>query len=191
MPNTPLFIKACLAEPVDRIPVWLMRQAGRYLPEYRKLREQYPFLTLCKTPSLATEVTLQPLERFGMDAAILFSDILLVLEAMGVDLAFDEKIGPRLGRTGSAEEQVDSLSIPDPEQELRYVLDAIRQDPGPPAPTPSASDACSAAWFGCRRARRAPGSPVLAPRAWRGASRRCDAGSAVSGSGDPRACRSP
>jgi uroporphyrinogen decarboxylase len=130
MPNIPLFIKACLAEPVDRIPVWLMRQAGRYLPEYRKIREKHPFLEVCKTPDLATEVTLQPLERFGMDAAILFSDILLVLEAMGVDLAFDEKIGPRLGRTGSAEEQVASLSVPDPEEELGYVLEAIRQVKG-------------------------------------------------------------
>jgi uroporphyrinogen decarboxylase len=130
MPNAPLFIKACLAEPVDRIPVWLMRQAGRYLPEYRKIREKHPFLQVCKTPDLATEVTLQPLERFGMDAAILFSDILLILEAMGVDLTFDEKVGPRLGRTGTAEEQVESLSIPDPEEELGYVLDAIRQVKG-------------------------------------------------------------
>jgi len=127
MRNASLFVKACLAQPVDHIPVWLMRQAGRYLPEYRKIRERHPFLTVCKTPDLATEVTLQPLERFGMDAAILFSDILLVLEAMGVDLVFDEKKGPRLGRSGTAEEQVQSLSIPDPEEDLRCVLEAIRQ----------------------------------------------------------------
>jgi uroporphyrinogen decarboxylase len=130
MPTVPRFVKACLAQPVDRIPVWIMRQAGRYLPEYRKLRGEYPFLTLCKTPALATEVTLQPLERFPMDAAILFSDILLLLEAMGVDLAFDEKVGPRLGRGESGEERVRSLSVPDPVQEMGYVLDAIRQIKG-------------------------------------------------------------
>lgn len=130
MPTVPRFVKACLAQPVDRIPVWIMRQAGRYLPEYRKLRGEYPFLTLCKTPALATEVTLQPLERFRMDAAILFSDILLLLEAMGVDLAFDEKVGPRLGRGESGEERVRSLPVPDPVQEMGYVLDAIRQIKG-------------------------------------------------------------
>jgi uroporphyrinogen decarboxylase len=100
------------------------------MPEYRKLREKYPFLTMCKTPDLATEVTLQPIERFGMDAAILFSDILLILEAMGVELAFDDKVGPRLGRSASMEEQVESLSIPDPEEEMGYVMDTIRQVKG-------------------------------------------------------------
>ena len=124
------FVKACFAQPVDRIPVWLMRQAGRYLPEYRKLRAKYPFLTLCKTPDLATEVTLQPIERFGMDAAILFSDILLVLEAMGVEIAFEENVGPRLGRWSDMEAQIESLSIPDPEEEMGYVTDTIRQVKG-------------------------------------------------------------
>ena len=130
MATSSLFVKACLAQPVDRVPVWIMRQAGRYLPEYRKIREQVPFLTLCKTPELATEVTLQPLERFGMDAAILFSDILLLLEAMGVELAFDEQVGPRLGRGETGAERVRSVSVPDPEQEMGYVLDAIRQIKG-------------------------------------------------------------
>ena len=124
------FVKACFALPVDRIPVWLMRQAGRYMPEYRKLREKYPFLTLCKTPDLATEVTLQPVERFGMDAAILFSDILLMLEAMGVEIAFDDNVGPRLGRSADMETQVESLSIPDPEEEMGFVMDTIRQVKG-------------------------------------------------------------
>lgn len=130
MPTVPRFVRACLGQPVDCIPVWIMRQAGRYLPEYRKLRQKVPFLTLCKTPDLATEVTLQPLERFHMDAAILFSDILLLLEAMGVELAFDEKVGPRLGRGESGEERVRSLSVPDPVEEMGYVLDAIRQIKG-------------------------------------------------------------
>ena len=97
------------------------------MPEYRKLRERYPFLTLCRDPGLAAEVTLQPLERFRMDAAILFSDILVLLEAMGVELAFDEEIGPSLGRGKSSEERIRSLSIPDPALEMGYVLDAIRQ----------------------------------------------------------------
>jgi uroporphyrinogen decarboxylase len=127
MPIVSRFIKACLARPVDRIPVWIMRQAGRYLPEYRKIRERVPFLTLCKSPELAAEVTLQPVERFRMDAAILFSDILLLLEAMGVELAFDEKVGPRLGRGETGEERVRSVSVPDPALEMGYVLDAIRQ----------------------------------------------------------------
>ncbi len=126
----PRFVKACRAEPVDRVPVWLMRQAGRYLPEYRRLRERYPFLTLCKTPDLAAEVTLQPLERFHMDAAILFSDILLILEAMGIDLVFEDKVGPRLGRSAGTEQKVRSLSIPEPDVELGYVLDTIRQVKG-------------------------------------------------------------
>ena len=124
------FVRACLGQPVDHIPVWIMRQAGRYLPEYRKLRGEHPFLTLCKTPALATEVTLQPLERFRMDAAILFSDILLLLEAMGVGLAFDDKVGPRLGRGESGEDRVRALSVPDPVQEMGFVMDAIRQIKG-------------------------------------------------------------
>jgi uroporphyrinogen decarboxylase len=126
MAASSLFLKACLAWPVDRVPVWIMRQAGRYLPEYRKLREQSPFLTLCKTPELAAEATLQPIERFRMDAAILFSDILLLLEAMGVEVAFDEKVGPRLGRGEPGQERVRSISRPDPVQEMGYVLDAIK-----------------------------------------------------------------
>jgi len=104
-----------------------MRQAGRYLPEYRKLREAHPFLELCKTPALAVEVTLQPLERFGMDAAILFSDILLLLETMGADLRFDEKLGPRLRCRGVREGGDHGLKVPDPERGLGFVLDAVRQ----------------------------------------------------------------
>lgn len=121
------FVAACRGQPVDRPPVWLMRQAGRYLPEYRKVREKHSFLTLCRTPELAAEVTLQPVERFGMDAAILFSDILLILEAMGVDLRFDESQGPQLARSGSLEEQIAGLRVPDPEAEMGYVFETLRQ----------------------------------------------------------------
>ncbi len=121
------FLEACHGRPVDRIPIWLMRQAGRYLPEYRKLRKRYAFLTLCKDPDLAAEVTLQPVERFGMDAAILFSDILLILEAMGADLRFDEKAGPRLDRPADEREMVRSLALPDPEEEMGFVPETIRR----------------------------------------------------------------
>lgn len=121
------FLKACRGEPVDRLPVWLMRQAGRYLPEYRKLRESHPFLELCKTPALAVEVTLQPLERFDMDAAILFSDILLLLEAMGAELHFHEKLGPRLRCDGIRAGRDDGLKVPDPDRVLGFVPDAVRQ----------------------------------------------------------------
>ncbi len=130
MAASSVFVEACLGRSVDRLPVWLMRQAGRYLPEYRELRGRFPFLTLCKTPSLAAEVTLQPVERFRMDAAILFSDILLILEAMGVELAFGEKGGPRLGSGEPGEERVRLLSVPDPADDMGYVLDAIRQIKG-------------------------------------------------------------
>src|SRR5580765_7203518 len=92
------FLEACLRRPTAFTPVWLMRQAGRYLPEYRALRARYDFLSLCKTPAAAAEVTLQPIERLGVDAAILFADILLVLEPLGVGLEFTRGDGPRIDR---------------------------------------------------------------------------------------------
>ena len=120
-------LRALLRQPVDRTPVWLMRQAGRYLPEYRATRARAgDFLTLCKTPELACEVTLQPLARFPLDAAILFSDILTIPDAMGLGLSIDEGIGPRLARPIVAPGDVDRLGVPDPEGELRYVMDAVR-----------------------------------------------------------------
>lgn len=126
-PQNKRLLKALLREPVDRTPVWIMRQAGRYLPEYRATRERAGnFMTLCKTPELACEVTLQPLQRFDLDAAILFSDILTVPDAMGLELSIEEGVGPRFARTVRSEGDIDGLARPDPERELRYVMDAVR-----------------------------------------------------------------
>ena len=121
------YLRALLKQPIDRTPVWIMRQAGRYLPEYRATRERAgDFLTLCKTPELACEVTLQPLERFELDAAILFSDILTIPDAMGLGLSLNEGEGPRFSSPLRDTAAINQLSIPDPEQELRYVMDAVR-----------------------------------------------------------------
>lgn len=121
------FIKALLKQPVARTPVWMMRQAGRYLPEYRKVREQAgSFLDLCTNPELACEVTLQPLRRFDFDAAILFSDILTIPDAMGLGLYFGEGEGPKFKYPVRTAADIEKLPIPDPEMELRYVMDAVR-----------------------------------------------------------------
>jgi len=121
-------LRALKRQPVDCTPVWLMRQAGRYLPEYNATRSRAgSFLALCKTPALATEVTLQPLERFPLDAAILFSDILTIPDAMGLGLAFSEGEGPRFAHPLRNERDVAALAAPDPTAELRYVLDAVRE----------------------------------------------------------------
>lgn len=121
------FLNALLKKPVDATPVWMMRQAGRYLPEYRATREKAgDFLTLCKTPELACEVTLQPLERYELDAAILFSDILTIPDAMGLGLSVNEGIGPKFERTVRTEKEVNNIAVPDMEDDLGYVMDAIR-----------------------------------------------------------------
>jgi len=121
------FLRALRREAVDRTPVWIMRQAGRYLPEYRATRQRAgDFLTLCKTPDLACEVTLQPLDRFPLDAAILFSDILTIPDAMGLGLTLDEGVGPRFTRPIHEVTQIAQLGVPDPESDLRYVMDAVR-----------------------------------------------------------------
>jgi uroporphyrinogen decarboxylase len=121
------FIKALLKQPVARTPVWMMRQAGRYLPEYRKVREQAgSFLDLCTNPELACEVTLQPLRRFDFDAAILFSDILTIPDAMGLGLYFGEGEGPKFKHPVKTAADIEKLAVPDPETELRYVMDAVR-----------------------------------------------------------------
>lgn len=120
-------LRALVRQPVDRTPVWIMRQAGRYLPEYRAVRERAgSFLTLCSTPELACEVTLQPLARFSLDAAIVFSDILTVPAAMGMELVFTEGEGPGFPEPLRSKSDVEGLRRPDPEVELRYVMDAVR-----------------------------------------------------------------
>ena len=120
-------IRALLRQPVDVTPVWMMRQAGRYLPEYLRVRKQAgSFMALCTNPELACEVTLQPLERFPLDAAILFSDILTIPDAMGLGLYFEEGEGPRFKKPLRTAADVNALAVPDPEIELRYVMDAVR-----------------------------------------------------------------
>lgn len=120
-------LRALLREPVDVTPVWMMRQAGRYLPEYRATRARAgSFMDLCRNPELACEVTIQPLERYPLDAAILFSDILTVPDAMGLGLYFTEGEGPRFERPLQDEAAVNALGLPDMEQDLGYVMDAVR-----------------------------------------------------------------
>jgi uroporphyrinogen decarboxylase len=127
-PKNDNFLRALLREPVDYTPTWLMRQAGRYLPEYNETRRRAGnFLNLCKNPSLACEVTLQPLARFPLDAAILFSDILTVPDAMGLGLYFAEGEGPKFERPLREEWAIRDLAAPDPDAHLRYVLDAVRE----------------------------------------------------------------
>lgn len=121
------FLKALARQPVDRAPMWVMRQAGRYLPEYRKVRAQcQDFMALCQTPELACEVTLQPLRRFPLDAAIVFSDILTVPHAMGLDLAFLAGEGPCFHQPVRTLSDIQGLKNPDPESELGYVMETIR-----------------------------------------------------------------
>ncbi len=121
------FLRALRREPVDRTPVWIMRQAGRYLPEYRATRARAgSFVNLCKTPELACEVTLQPIARYALDAAILFSDILTIPDAMGLGLSVEEGTGPRLAKPVRTHADIAALTAPDPETDLRYVMDAVR-----------------------------------------------------------------
>lgn len=122
-----LLIKACYRQSVPRTPVWIMRQAGRYLPEYRAVRSRVDFLTLCKTPELAAEVTIQPVDIVDVDAAIIFSDILVVPEAMGMELFVEEgKGGPRFASPVGGRADIEKLAVPDPHDRLGYVMDALR-----------------------------------------------------------------
>lgn len=127
-PDNDTFLRALLRQPVEYTPVWLMRQAGRYLPEYMETRRRAgSFLELCKNPQLACEVTLQPLARFNLDAAILFSDILTVPDAMGLGLYFSEGEGPKFERPLREEWAIRDLTAPDPNVHLRYVMDAVAE----------------------------------------------------------------
>lgn len=121
------YLRALLKQPVDMTPVWMMRQAGRYLPEYKATRaEAGDFMSLCKNAELACEVTLQPLRRFPLDAAILFSDILTIPDAMGLGLYFETGEGPRFKNPITCKADVDKIGLPDPEGELQYVMNAVR-----------------------------------------------------------------
>ena len=120
-----LFLRALKGETVERPPVWMMRQAGRYLPEFMKIKEKYDFLTRCQTPELASEITVQPIRRFGMDAAILFSDILVIPQAMGIEVQMKPDFGPYLPKPIRNETDVEQVLIPDVNEELDYVMQAI------------------------------------------------------------------
>ena len=121
-----LYLKALRGETVSRPPVWMMRQAGRYLPEFIAIREKYDFFTRCRTPELASEITVQPIRRYGMDAAILFSDILVVPQAMNIPFEMKEGLGPYLPNPIRSQKDVDQTIIPDINEELGYVMDAIK-----------------------------------------------------------------
>jgi uroporphyrinogen decarboxylase len=120
-----LLLRACRREPVERAPVWMMRQAGRYLAEYRAVRQRADFLTMVRTPELAVEVTLQPVELVGVDAAIIFSDILVVPQAMGMELSVDEGVGPRFHAPLRSPADFDALREVEPERDLGYMLEAL------------------------------------------------------------------
>ena len=127
-PKNDTFLRALMRQPTDYTPLWLMRQAGRYLPEYRETRKRAgSFLDLCKSPGMACEVTLQPLTRYKLDAAILFSDILTVPDAMGLGLYFAEGEGPKFERPLKEEWEIRNLAVPDPNIELGYVMDAVAE----------------------------------------------------------------
>ena len=126
MSENSLFIRACKRQATERTPIWIMRQAGRYLPEYRAIREKSDFLTLCKTPELASEVTVQPIDIIGVDAAILFSDILVIPEAMGMKLEIIEAKGPVFDHPLRSIEQISSLHTEGVTERLSYVMDAIK-----------------------------------------------------------------
>src|SRR5580658_7936436 len=121
-----LLLRTLLGESTERTPVWMMRQAGRYLPDYIKLRDKYSFFERCQTPELATAITIQPVEQIGVDAAIIFSDILVVPQAMGMEVQMVEGKGPFLPDPVKQAKDLDKLVLPDVEEKLGYVFDALR-----------------------------------------------------------------
>ncbi|WP_299433879.1 uroporphyrinogen decarboxylase [uncultured Aquimarina sp.] len=121
-----LFLRALKGETVDRPPVWMMRQAGRYLPEFMALKKKYDFFTRCRTPELASEITVQPIDIIGPDAAILFSDILVIPQAMNIEVEMKDGIGPWLPKPIRSQADVDQVIVPDIDEELGYVMDAIK-----------------------------------------------------------------
>jgi uroporphyrinogen decarboxylase len=123
---TTRLLDACLRKPVDATPIWLMRQAGRYLPEYRAIRDRLSFIEMCKRPDVAAEVTLQPLRRFDLDAAIIFADILLPLEGMGIGFHFSEGDGPVIERTVRSAADLEGVRAVEPQADVPYVLEALR-----------------------------------------------------------------
>src|SRR5215472_11028420 len=127
MVDTSLFLRACRREPVEHTPIWLMRQAGRYLPEYRAIRERLSLLELCKTPDAAAEVTVLPVDRLKVDAAIIFADILLIMEPLGVGLEFAKGEGPIIRRPVRGAADVERLPDVDPREEPAFVFEAIRR----------------------------------------------------------------
>lgn len=120
------FLRACRGEAVEGTPIWLMRQAGRYMAEYRALREKYDLLTMCRTPELAVEVTLQPVRRFDLDAAILFSDIMIPLRGMGVEFEIREGVGPVIAHPIRNQADESALRVLNPDADVQYVMDALR-----------------------------------------------------------------
>ena len=121
-----LFLRALKGETVERPPVWMMRQAGRYLPEFMEIKKKYDFFTRCQTPELASEITVQPIRRFGMDAAILFSDILVIPQAMQIEVEMKPNFGPFLPHPVRSQKDVDGVIVPDVHEELDYVMQAIK-----------------------------------------------------------------
>src|SRR5688572_17414160 len=121
-----LLLRALKGEKTERVPVWMMRQAGRYLPDYMKLKAKYDFFTRVQTPELATEITLQPIEQVGVDAAIIFSDILVIPQAMGLEVLMEEGKGPSLPVTIRTQKDIDTLQTSGVAESLSYVMDALR-----------------------------------------------------------------
>jgi len=121
-----LLLKALKGQPLDRPPVWMMRQAGRYLPDFMKLKDKYDFFTRCRTPELATEITMMPIDQVGVDAAIIFSDILVVLQAMNIEVEMRDGIGPYIPKPINSKVALDQVVLPDVEEHLGYVFEAVR-----------------------------------------------------------------